>query len=134
MDDKDTGTESNKLSASGAVFGLLAWLTCRETVATFSSSHDAAIAAEMAEVFCKANSLSMPADHWEWSLKHPSFAKESLPNVTTARRALKAAFEAAPDLMRGYIDNIAMVLHDNGITDYETRNKIANAVFTMLFL
>ena len=59
------------LSASEAVYGLLAWLTCRNEVVTFSARHNAAIAAELADQFCKENNLAEPRDDFNKRLTHP---------------------------------------------------------------
>jgi hypothetical protein len=59
------------LSASEAVYGLLAWLTCRDEVVTFSARHDAAIAAELAKQFCEENNLADPKDDYHTRLIHP---------------------------------------------------------------
>ena len=65
-------TLSNLLSASESVYGLLAWLTCRDTPVTFSATHDAAIAAELADEFCKANGLPDPREDYHTRLIHPT--------------------------------------------------------------
>ena len=56
-----TASELRDMSASEAVYGLLAWLTCREAPVTLGSSHDAAIAAELAKEFCDENELLDPS-------------------------------------------------------------------------
>ena len=65
-------TLSDLLSASEAVYGLLAWLTCRDTPVTFSATHDAAIAAELANEFCKVNCLPDPRADYHTRLIHPT--------------------------------------------------------------
>lgn len=59
------------LSASEAIYGLLAWLTCRDEAVTFSAKHDAAIAAELAKQFCEENNLADPKDDFHTRLIHP---------------------------------------------------------------
>lgn len=59
------------MSASEALFGFVGWLTTRETSVTFSQKHDASIAAELVNEFCKANHLAEPNDGWEKKLVHP---------------------------------------------------------------
>ncbi|MCP4401994.1 MAG: hypothetical protein GY801_32430 [bacterium] len=63
---------SDKLTASEAIFGFAAWLTCREEKTVFSSSDDAGIIAEKVAEFCKVNSLQDPKEGWEKNLIHPS--------------------------------------------------------------
>lgn len=54
--------------------------------------------------------------------------------VKDAREFIAAAFEADPDFRRGYVDNIAMLLHDRyGITDMETRNKAGDDIVRLVF-
>ena len=65
-------TLSDLLRASEAVYGLLAWLTCRDTPVTFSARHDAAIAAELADEFCKTNNLSEPREDYHYNLISPT--------------------------------------------------------------
>lgn len=69
--DTRKSTLNDVLSASEAVYGLLAWLTCRDKPVTFSASHNAAIAAELADEFCKANDLPDPRENYHIRLKHP---------------------------------------------------------------
>jgi len=67
----ESSPEITKLSGSEAVYGLLAWLTTRKEAVTFSSHDDAAIAAQLADQFCKTNGLDDPRDRWEKNLTHP---------------------------------------------------------------
>ncbi|MCK5609198.1 hypothetical protein KAR91_45410 [Candidatus Pacearchaeota archaeon] len=59
------------LSGSEAVYGLLAWLTCRDEAVTFSAKHNANIAAELAKQFCEENNLPDPKDDYHARLIHP---------------------------------------------------------------
>lgn len=59
------------LSGSEAVYGLLAWLTCRDKAVTFSAKHNANIAAELAKQFCEENNLADPRDDYHTRLIHP---------------------------------------------------------------
>ena len=44
------------------------------------------------------------------------------------------AFDADPDFERGYVDNIAMLLHDHyGITDMDERNQAGKAIMNLVF-
>lgn len=61
----------DKLTASEALFGFMAWLTTRYQEVTFSAHHDAAPAANLVDEFCKVNELDDPRDHWADNLTHP---------------------------------------------------------------
>lgn len=63
---------ADKLSASEALFGFAAWLTSLEAPVTFSRYHNAGTAAELVDMFCKANNLTMPRDGWHHQLIHPT--------------------------------------------------------------
>ena len=78
MEDQNPSINKSKLSegldtlsASEAIYGLLAWLTCRDKAVTFSAKHDAAIAAELADQFCKENNLADPKNDFHTRLIHP---------------------------------------------------------------
>ena len=63
----------SEMTASEALYGFMGWLTSREAVTPeLSAKHNAAIAAELVDEFCKANELRDPRDGWEKTLKHPS--------------------------------------------------------------
>jgi hypothetical protein len=62
----------DKLSASEALFGFMGWLTSLETPVTFSSHHEAGIAAQLVDEFCKANNLAEPREFWHLNLHHPA--------------------------------------------------------------
>lgn len=66
------GQSEDKLTASEAVYGFAAWLTTREVPVYFSVTHNAGIAAELVNEFCKANNLKEPRDNWHTHLVHPS--------------------------------------------------------------
>ena len=66
---------SRKLTGSEAVFGMMAWLTGRKVSVTLGSEYDAAIAAELADEFCKANSLPEPRPNWTDNLTPPKETK-----------------------------------------------------------
>ena len=62
-----------ELSASEAVYGFAAWLTCKEKPVVFGSSHDCACIADLVKEFCDANSLADPRDaFWPTNLIYPS--------------------------------------------------------------
>jgi len=67
---------TDTLTASEALFGFMGWLTSRKESVTFSSSHNAAIAADLVAEFCKANNLEEPRNDWHLSLVHPPAADE----------------------------------------------------------
>ena len=63
----------DEITAAEALYGFMGWLTSRETVTPeLSAKHNAAIAAELVDKFCKANELRDPRDGWEKTLKHPA--------------------------------------------------------------
>lgn len=63
---------TDKLTASEAVYGFAAWLTCREEKTIMGSTCDAAPIAKLVDVFCKENNLKDPRDGWQNNLIHPS--------------------------------------------------------------
>jgi hypothetical protein len=63
------------LSPSEAVYGFAGWLTCRDEPVIFGSRHNAAIAAELVDAFCKSQNLEPPREQWADSLQpYPSLA------------------------------------------------------------
>lgn len=70
-----------ELSASEAVYGVLAWITCRADAVTLGATHDASIAAKMAGEFCKTNNLTEPRGGWEKNLTHPKTKAEKEPVI-----------------------------------------------------
>ncbi len=59
------------LSGSEALYGFIAWLTTRKEEVTFSGHHEASIAADLIDRFCKTNHLTEPRDNWSDNLTHP---------------------------------------------------------------
>jgi hypothetical protein len=54
--------------------------------------------------------------------------------IENARRKMCEAFKEDEDFRRGYVDNIAMLLHDRyGITNYYERNKAAEDIMELIF-
>ena len=54
--------------------------------------------------------------------------------IKQARKKIAGAFKADPDFRRGYVDNVAMLLHDHhGIKNYEKRNKAADEIISLIF-
>lgn len=54
--------------------------------------------------------------------------------IEEARETFRKTFEKDPDFRRTYVDNVAMLLHDQfGITDFETRNKAGDAIVHLIF-
>ena len=49
--------KETNITAREAVFGFAAWLTCRTNPVTFSSTHEASIAAHLANEWCEKNNL-----------------------------------------------------------------------------
>ena len=60
-----------EMNAGEAVYGLMAWLTTREETVCFGGSENCAPAAELAEQFCKTNSLPVVTKDWPHNLIHP---------------------------------------------------------------
>ena len=57
--------ELTNADLAGAVYGVLAWLTTRDTQVTFGASCHAGPAAEAAKEFCEAHGLGAPRDDWD---------------------------------------------------------------------
>lgn len=64
--------KTNKMSSAGAVFGFAAFLACMEKPVEFGKCKDAAPAAELAKLFCKANGLGEPGDSEMKKIVHPT--------------------------------------------------------------
>lgn len=61
-----------KLSASEALFGFVAWLTTREETTEMSSRHDCAGLPDLVVQFCETNNLEEPGGDFPANLTHPS--------------------------------------------------------------
>lgn len=61
----------DRLTASEAVYGLLAWLTCRERALTVSAKHEAGQVVKLAEAFIAANNLGSVRPDYAKHLTHP---------------------------------------------------------------
>ena len=68
--------EKGKLSASEAVYGFAAYLTCRDSPITASAKHDAAPMADLVAAFIQSNKLDDPRDNFADNLTHPKNATE----------------------------------------------------------
>ena len=54
--------------------------------------------------------------------------------VKQARKTMSDAFKADPQFREGYVNNVAMLLHDrHGITGYAKRNKAAEEIIRLIF-
>ncbi|RKZ96883.1 MAG: hypothetical protein DRQ46_06385 [Gammaproteobacteria bacterium] len=62
---------NDKLTASEAVYGVLAHLSTRVKPITVSEKHDAGILADIANDFCVANGLEDPREDYHKILNHP---------------------------------------------------------------
>ncbi len=116
----DYESEPDKLSASEAIFGFMAWLTTRKEIVTFGSNQNCAPAVELIEEFCKVNRLSKPTDTWPNNLIHPSgecsqinLDKASAIATSAATDVLRAAFKNDPAYAYGWHANIAMACYDS---------------------
>jgi len=58
-------------SASEALYAFMGWLTTRSERTVLSRTDDCAIAADLVDEFCKANSLPEPREGWTDLLVHP---------------------------------------------------------------
>lgn len=81
---------------------------------------------ETAQAILAAVKSAVPEEHW------PLIVCDVNP-VAAARKILIDAFRDK-DFLRVYVDNIAMLAHDQfGITDPEKRNALGEAVMNLLF-
>jgi hypothetical protein len=64
-------TMGEELSASEAVYGFASWLTTRKKQTFMGATHDAAVVAELVDLFCKVNELEPPRDNFDQRLLHP---------------------------------------------------------------
>jgi hypothetical protein len=63
VNNEQKGTTMNeKMTASEAVYGFAAWLTCRQEAITLGATHDAAPAADLVKRWCDTNNLPPPRD------------------------------------------------------------------------
>lgn len=62
---------ADRLTAAEAVYGLLAWLTCRERVLTVSAKHEAGQVVKLAEMFIETNKLGSVRPDYAKHLTHP---------------------------------------------------------------
>lgn len=53
---------TSAMTASEAVYGFAAWLTCRQEAITLGAAHDAAPAADLVQRWCATNNLPPPRD------------------------------------------------------------------------
>lgn len=66
------GKTADQLSASEALYGFMGWLTCLDKPVKFSSRHEAGIAAELVDEFCKANNLESPLAGFSGRFVYPT--------------------------------------------------------------
>lgn len=61
------------MSASEAVFGFAAWLTCRDETVQLGATEDASPVAELADKWCKTNKLLPPrSEIYPDNIVHPN--------------------------------------------------------------
>lgn len=54
--------------------------------------------------------------------------------IIKARKIMSDAFKEDPDFKRGYVANVAMLLHDHyGITNFDKRNAAAEDILELIF-
>ena len=63
--------QMDKLSASEALYGFCAWLTCRKEKTVMSASNDAAPIVELIGKFINRNGLDEPREGWEKNILTP---------------------------------------------------------------
>ena len=70
--------KAEKLSASEALFGFMAWLTTKKQVSgPFGNGYECSQAAELISEFIKANNLEEPTDNYHDYIKFPKNASLS---------------------------------------------------------
>ena len=62
----------DRLTASEAIYGFVAWLTTQPGVIKMGASENCVPVCEAIKVFCEENGLPSPRDGWENNLIHPS--------------------------------------------------------------
>ncbi len=81
-------------------------------------------------------------ENWHGRDPRPTSVKEPVggesgngSEISQARATIKAAFDADPHFRRGYVDNVAMCLHDNVPDGMEhgLRNRLADRILDLLF-
>ena len=60
-----------EMNASEAVYGFVAWLSCRKEKTVISSTDNCAPLAELIKQFCETNELTEPRENWQERLTHP---------------------------------------------------------------
>lgn len=142
----------DKLTASEAVYGFVAWLTTRTERTVMSASDDAALPCDLVSTFCDENDLSDPRQDWAENLVHPSGecsagTSSGFPVVTPADAvgALKQAFQDDPDYAHSWHCNLAMMFsdametggvsrrHAGGSINHEVANDAASRFMKLAF-
>ena len=62
----------DRISASEALYGFMAWLTTQDIPVVLGARYSMAPAAEAVKKFCDANNLAEPQAGWEKHFVHPS--------------------------------------------------------------
>ncbi len=75
-DDAEEIEMEDKLTASEALFGFMAWLSGRKDVVKIGSSEECAGLPSLIQTFCDENKLKDPREGWENNLIHPCPVKE----------------------------------------------------------
>jgi hypothetical protein len=60
-----------EMNASEAVYGFVAWLSCRKEKTVISSTDNCAPLAELIKQFCETNELTEPRENLQERLTHP---------------------------------------------------------------
>ena len=62
--DEANWRRDKKASASEAVYGFAAWLTCRSEAVTLGAAHEASTAAELVDTYCRSQGFEPPRDDY----------------------------------------------------------------------
>lgn len=65
------GNKRTPLTASEAVYGFAAWLTCRTEVIKIGASENVSPLPTLVRIFCDANGLAYPTENYPHNLIHP---------------------------------------------------------------
>ena len=66
---------TDKLNASEALYGFMAWLTTREDQVTLSRHNDSATAADLVSKFCELNDFEPAREGWQDLIKTPGLSE-----------------------------------------------------------
>jgi len=71
-EERDELKDANRVTAREAVFGFVAWLTCRKEPTTLSAAHNCAKVVHLAATWCEGNNLPpIREDVYPANIVHP---------------------------------------------------------------